>query len=138
MVLRIARMAYLVAVLKQAIDVHIAVNQTTGAVKPLHHIAICTVGVLLVKGCVVDNKIQPRALTIIVFQVSVTTLSSHVARCIVKIVNIGGTGAEAGGYGLSGTLRTERGERVGCKNKNYLILLWIKFASKFFIRMIIL
>ncbi len=95
MVLRIACMAYLVAVLEQTIDVNIAVNQATGAIQPLHHIAVSTVGVLLVKGSIVGNKIQPRSLTIIVLQISVTTLSCHITRCIVKIVNIGGTGAQS-------------------------------------------
>ncbi len=34
----------------------------------------------------------------VVLKVPVGQLSCHIARCIVKIVNIGGTGAKAGGY----------------------------------------
>ncbi len=99
-----------------------------GAVKPLHHIAVSTVSILLVKGCVVGNKIQPRTLTIIVFQVSVTTLSCHIARCIVKIVNIGGTGGQTGGLvgrDLSETIRTD-----GSENQNVQIL-WVTYVFRF-------
>ncbi len=65
-----------------------------------------------------------------ILQITVAALPRHVARCIVKIVNIGGTGAKAGGSVGKDISETQRldGEKLStlavflkiCLNMLYL------------------